>query len=59
MEVSSGLSPSVQVEVMKKAQDTEQQQGQQALKVLDSVNQEAQQMAAQTTGIGGNINITA
>jgi hypothetical protein len=52
---SAGTMQSVQVDVMKKAQDV---QAQQVLKVLESATQESQQTTAQKTGMGNNINIT-
>ena len=56
---SAATTPSsVQVEVMKKEQDTKEMQGQQDLKVLESINQQSQEMTAQKTGIGGTLNIT-
>jgi hypothetical protein len=60
MEISSANStPSaIQVEVMKKEQDTKEMQGQQDLKVLEDITKQSQEMTAQKTGIGGNINIT-
>lgn len=45
----------VQTNVQKKAQDV---QAQQVLKVLESVNQQSQQVSAQKTGMGRNLNIT-
>ncbi len=45
----------VGLEVQKKAQDV---QAQQVLKVLESVNTQSQQVTAQKTGIGSNLNIT-
>jgi len=59
MEVSSTNAPSqVQVEVMKKAQDVQEMQGQQDLKVMESAVEQSKEVTAQKTGIGGNINIT-
>jgi len=56
---SAATTPSsVQVEVMKKEQDTKEMQGQQDLKVLESINQQSQEMTAQKTGMGGTLNIT-
>jgi len=43
------------VNVQKKAQDI---QAQQVLKVLESVSQQTQQVTAQKTGIGSNLNIS-
>ena len=56
MEVSSsnGNASAVGVEVQKKAQEV---QAQQVLKVLESVNEQSQQVTAQKTGIGKNLNI--
>jgi len=64
MEISSSVSGStsssaVGIEVQKKAQEV---QAQQVLKVLDSASQqssEIQQAAAQKTGIGSHLNISA
>jgi len=59
MDVSSSSgtgSVGVQVEVMKKAQEVQEQQ---ILKVLESVSEQSKQMTAQKTGIGNNINLTA
>ena len=58
METSSTSSTgtSVQVEVMKKAIDTQEQQ---VLKVLESANEQSKQVTAQKTGMGKNINLTA
>ena len=62
MEISSNASataPSnVQVEVMKKAQDVKEMQGQQDLKVMESAAEQSREMTAQKTGMGGNLNIT-
>ena len=55
MDVSSTGSTSVQVDVMKKAQEV---QAQQVLKVLESANEQSKQVTAQKTGVGSNINIT-
>ena len=56
MEVSATTNNSaIGIEVQKKAQDV---QAQQVLKVLEGVNQQTQQVTAQKTGIGSNINIT-
>jgi len=60
MEISSNVAPSqVQVEVMKKEQDVKEMQGQQDLKVMESATKESQEMTAQKTGMGGNLNLTA
>ena len=60
MEVSqNNQTPSnVQVEIMKKAQDIQELRGQQDLKVMDSANIKSQEITAQKTGMGGNLNIT-
>jgi len=59
MEISSNTAPSqVQVEVMKKEQDVKEMQGQQDLKVLESVSEQSKEMTAQKTGMGGSLNIT-
>jgi len=56
MEVTSSTNTSaVGLEVQKKAQDV---QAQQVLKVLESANEQSQQVTAQKTGVGQNINIT-
>lgn len=59
MEASSSTQGSSaaagQVDIMKKAQDV---QAQQILKVLESAQEQSQEMTAQKTGIGKNINIT-
>ncbi len=59
MEISSSPSASVQVEALKKAQDTQEQEGKQALKAMQSASKQSQEMSAQKTGMGGNLNITA
>jgi hypothetical protein len=41
---------------MKKAMEVQDQQIQ---KILESTQQQTQQMTAQKTGVGGNLNITA
>ncbi len=48
----------LQTEVLKKAQDTDVMRGQQDLKILEDVAQKSQEMTAQKTGVGGNLNIT-
>ena len=53
---SASTAQNVQIDVMKKAQEI---QAQQVLKVLESANEQSQQVAAQKTGIGQNINILA
>lgn len=56
MDVSSSTgSASVQVDVMKKAQETQEQQ---VLKVLESAQEQSKDVTAQKTGVGGNLNIT-
>jgi len=56
MDVSSSTNTlEVSLEVQKKAQDV---QSQQVLKVLESVNEQSQEVTAQKTGIGKHINIT-
>ena len=56
MEVSSSTgSASVQVEVMKKAQDVQEKQMQQ---ILESSQEQSKEVTAQKTGVGGNLNIT-
>ena len=59
MDVSSSSgtgSVGVQVEVMKKAQEVQEQQ---VLKVLEGVSEQSRQTTAQKTGLGMNLNITA
>ncbi|MEO1953808.1 MAG: hypothetical protein ABGW74_03795 [Campylobacterales bacterium] len=57
--VANTTSPSqLQTEVLKKAQDAEVIQGQQDLKVMESAAAKAQEITAQKTGVGGNLNIT-
>jgi len=56
MEISSTNNNSaIGVEVQKKAQDV---QAQQVLKVLESTNEQSQQVTAQKTGLGNSLNIT-
>lgn len=56
MEVSSSNgSASVQVDVMKKAQDVQEKQIE---KLLESSQEQAKEVTAQKTGVGGNLNIT-
>jgi len=56
MEVSSSTgSASVQVDVMKKAQDVQEKQIQQ---LLESSQEQTKEVTAQKTGVGGNLNIT-
>jgi len=59
MEVSSSTQSSSggvgQVDIIKKAQDI---QAQQVLKVLESAQEQSQEITAQKTGVGKNINIT-
>ena len=57
MEISSSTSgSSVAVEAQKKAQDVQERQ---ILKILDSANEQSQQAAAQKTGVGTNLNLSA
>ena len=57
MEISSSTSgSSVAVEAQKKAQDVQERQ---VLKILDSANEQSQQAAAQKTGVGTNLNLSA
>ena len=52
---SSGSAPiSAPIEAQKKAIEVQEQQ---VLKVLESANQQSQQMSAQKTGIGQHVNI--
>jgi len=56
MEVSSSTgSASIQVDVMKKAKDVQEKQMQQ---ILESSQEQTKEIAAQKTGVGGNLNIT-
>jgi len=56
MDVTASTNTSaIGLEVQKKAQDV---QAQQVLKVLESANEQSQQVTAQKTGVGQNINIT-
>jgi len=55
MDVSSTASTAIQIDVMKKAQDVQEQQ---VLKVLESATEQSKQVTAQKTGVGSNINIT-
>ncbi len=52
---SEGSAGVGQVDIMKKAQEV---QAQQVLKIIESATEQSQQMTAQKTGIGSNINIT-
>jgi len=52
---SSSNTSAIGLEVQKKAQDV---QAQQVLKVLESANEQSQQVTAQKTGVGNHINIT-
>jgi len=57
MNVSSSAAPtpaSTQVEVMKKALQTQEQQ---VLKILEGAAEQSQKVASQKTGIGNNLNI--
>ena len=57
MEVSASTNNSaIGVEVQKKAQDVQERQ---VLKVLESANEQSQQVTAQKTGVGSNLNLTA
>jgi hypothetical protein len=59
MDVSSSTAPtagSTQVEVMKKAMETQEQQ---VLKILEGAAEQSQKVAAQKTGIGNNLNIAS
>jgi len=58
MDVSSSGgtgSAAVQVEVMKKATEVQEQQ---VLKILDSASELSKETTAQKTGVGRNLNIT-
>lgn len=58
MDVSSSTKPdmgSVQVDALKKSIDVAERA---TLKVLESADEQAKQMAAQKTGVGSNLNIT-
>ena len=56
MEVSSSNgSASVQVEVMKKAQDVQEQQ---VVKMLEAATEQSKEVTAQKTGVGRSLNIT-
>ncbi len=56
MEISSsGTKADVQIDVMKKAQDVQEKQ---IMKVLESAQEQAKEVTAQKTGVGGNLNIT-
>lgn len=58
MEVSSSTNTqsATQVEVLKKAMDVQEQS---IKKVLEGVNEQTQQVTAQKTGMGTNLNLTA
>ncbi len=62
MEISSSTNASntsassVGVEAQKKAQDVQERQ---VLKILDSANEQSQQVTAQKTGVGSNLNLSA
>ena len=60
MEVSTTTATTTQVETgkdpMKKAMEVQEQQ---VLKVLEGLEEQSKEMAAQKTGVGRNINITA
>ena len=59
MDISSSTTTDInsaqQVDVLKKSMDIQEKQ---ALKVLESVNEQSKEVTAQKTGIGNNINIT-
>lgn len=56
MDVSSATAPSsTQVEALKKSTQVQEQQ---ILSTLEKANEQAQQVTAQKTGVGGNLNIT-
>jgi len=56
MEVSSSTgSASVQVDVIKKAENIQERQIKQ---ILDSSQEQNKEITAQKTGVGGNLNIT-
>ena len=59
MEIASSTSTptQVQTEVMKKVQDVQEMQGAQDLKVMESATKESQEVTAQKTGMGGNLNL--
>ena len=59
MDVSSSsgsASSSVQVEAMKKATEVQERQ---VLKILEGATEQSQKAAAQKTGLGTNLNISA
>lgn len=59
MDVSSStanVSSSVQVDALKKSMDV-QERG--VLKVLESADEQSKQVAAQKTGMGGSLDLTA
>lgn len=56
MDVSSTAPAGTQVDVMKKAQDVQEQQ---VLKTLEAATEQSKQVTAQKTGMGNNINLTA
>jgi len=53
---SAGNAQTLSTDAMKKAMQVQEQQ---VMKVLDSAQQQSQQMTAQKTGMGGSLNITA
>jgi len=53
---SSQSSDAVQTSALKKAMQVQEQQ---VTRVLDDAQKQSQQMTAQKTGVGGNLNITA
>lgn len=54
--VSSSTPVSAPIEAQKKATEV---QAQQVTKILESANEQAQQVSAQKTGVGSNMNLTA
>lgn len=56
MDVSSTQAPaSPQIEAIKKATEVQERE---ILKVLESANEQSQQVTAQKTGLGNNLNIS-
>ncbi|WP_294885377.1 MULTISPECIES: hypothetical protein [unclassified Sulfurimonas] len=56
MDISTTATPSSpQIEAMKKASEVQERQ---ILKVLESANEQSQQVTAQKTGLGNNLNIS-
>ncbi|MFA6195398.1 MAG: hypothetical protein WC656_01990 [Sulfurimonas sp.] len=57
MDVSSvNVNSSVQIDAMKKSMDVQERS---VLKVLESADEQSKQVAAQKTGVGSNLNLTA